>query len=108
MAMTSAFLLVRSAFGLAAGFLARSAFFPCLAFFDGLRVPFGFAASVAGLLVFSVSIAFSLIGFLLDRVAVVTSITPVRRNCKTNLGAITPMRRNSIMVEGNWRVRSLF
>src|SRR5579864_4630722 len=41
-AITSAFLLVRSAFGLAAGFLARAAFFGGLAFLPGLR--FGFAA----------------------------------------------------------------
>jgi hypothetical protein len=45
--------------------------------------------------------------FLLDRVAIVTVITPVGRNCKTNLAAITPMRRNSINVEGNWRAQSL-
>jgi hypothetical protein len=49
----------------------------------------------------SLSIAFPLIGFLLDRVAVVTVITPVGRNIKTNLAATTPMRRNSIMVNGN-------
>jgi hypothetical protein len=38
-----------------------------------LRAPLGFAASGAGLLLLSLSIAFSLIVFLLDRVAVVTS-----------------------------------
>jgi hypothetical protein len=73
-----------------------------------LRPPLGFAVSGAGLLMFSLAIAFSLIEFLLDRVAVVTVITPVGRNIKTNLPAITPMRRNSIMVEGNWRAQSLF
>jgi hypothetical protein len=57
---------------------------------------------------FSLSIAFSLIEFLLDRVAVVTVITPVGRDIKTNLAASRPMRRNSIMVKGNWRERSLF
>jgi len=41
---------------------------------------------------FSLSIAFSLIEFLLDRVAVVTVITPVRRNIKGNLRAIKSMR----------------
>jgi hypothetical protein len=52
MAMTSAFLLVRSAFGLPAGVLARAAFFAALAFFVGFRAPLGFAASGAGLLTF--------------------------------------------------------
>src|SRR5579864_2086397 len=69
-AITSAFLLVRSAVGLAAGFLARAAFFGGLAFLPRLR--FGFAAAGSGV-AFTESIAFSLIEFLLDRVAVVTS-----------------------------------
>jgi hypothetical protein len=80
----------------------------CLAFLLALRAPLGFAASGAGFLVFSLSIALSFIEFLLDRVAVVTVITPTGRNIKTNLAATTPMRRNSIMVKGNWRVRVLF
>jgi len=46
--------------------------------------------------------------FLLDRVTVVTVITPAGRNIKTNLAATTPMRRNSIMVKGNWRAGALF
>ena len=73
-----------------------------------LQRPLGFAESGAVLLMFSLSIAFSLIESLLGRVAVVTLIPPVGRNFKTNLAAITPMRRNSIMVEGNWRGWSLF
>src|SRR5260370_29944128 len=44
-AITSAFLLVRSAFGLAAGFLARPDFFAGLAFLPALRAPLGFAVS---------------------------------------------------------------
>jgi hypothetical protein len=52
----------------------------------------GFAASSADVLMLSLSIAFSLIEFLLDRVAVVTVITPVGRNIKANLPATTPMR----------------
>ena len=87
MAMTSTFLLVRSALGLAI-FLARPAFFAGFAFLADLRTPLGFAVSGAGLLVFSLSIAFSLIEFLLGRVAVVTVIAPVGRNIKSNLRAI--------------------
>jgi hypothetical protein len=60
------------------------AFFGDLAFL-ALRPPFAGAAADSGLLMFSLSIAFSLIELLLDRVAVVTVITPVRRNCKQNL-----------------------
>src|ERR1700730_17444770 len=82
--MTSAFLFVRSAFGFPAAFLVRPAFFAGLAFLPALRPSLGFAASVAGLLMFSLSIAFSLIEFLLDRVAVVTVITPVGRKSKRN------------------------
>src|SRR5260370_40359030 len=87
MAITSAFLLVRSALGLLDAFFVRPAFFAGLAFLPALREPFGFAVSGAGF-PFSLSSAFSLIEFLLDRVAVVTVITPVRRNCKHNLRAI--------------------
>src|SRR5579864_267660 len=61
-AMTSAFLLVRSAFGLLAGFLAACAFFEDFAFL-ALRAPLDLAVSGAGLLMLSLSIAFSLIGF---------------------------------------------
>ena len=45
----------------------------------------GRAASGAGLPMLSLSIAFSFIEFLLDRVAVVTFVTPVRRKSKQNL-----------------------
>jgi hypothetical protein len=68
LAITSAFLLVRSAFGLAAR-----------------RPALGFGVAGAGLPLFSLSIAFSLIEFSFDRVAVVTFITPLGRNSKQNL-----------------------
>src|SRR5260370_38184954 len=100
MAITSAFLLVRSALGLLDAFFVRPAFFAGLAFLPALREPFGFAVSGAGL-PFSLSIAFSLIEFLLDRVAVVTVITPVRRNIKGNLRAIRSMRRMPLPAKGN-------
>ena len=61
MVITSAFLWVPSVFGFADGFLARRAFFAALAVFPAFRAPLGFAASVAGLLMFSRPIAFSLI-----------------------------------------------
>ena len=80
---TSAFLLLRSAFGLSAAFLGCRAFFAGLVFLAAVRLPFACGALVFG--VFSVSIVFGLIGVLLDRVAVVTSITQVRRNCNQNL-----------------------
>src|ERR1051326_5373785 len=86
MAMTSAFLLfVPSAFGFPAAFLTRGAFFASLAFLAGLLPPLGFAASGTGVAMFSESIAF--IWFLLCRklFAVVTFITRVRRNSKSNL-----------------------
>jgi hypothetical protein len=81
-ATSSAFLLVPSVFGLPTGFLDRAVFFAGLAFFLSLRPAFGCVASDAGLML---SIAFSLIEFLLDRVAVVTWIALVRRNGKQNL-----------------------
>ena len=62
----------------------------------------------AGLLMLSLSIAFSLIEFLLDRVAVVTSITQVGRNSKHNLWPITSMRRIPLPAKGNWRCWALF
>jgi len=43
----------------------------------------------------SLSVPPSLMGFLLDRVAVVTWITQLGRNIKLNLGAIEPARRMS-------------
>src|SRR5260370_8493336 len=46
-AITSAFLLVRSAFGLVAAFLARPAFFAGLAFLPALLAPFAFSLSGA-------------------------------------------------------------
>jgi Fe2+ transport system protein B len=88
MAITSAFLLVPSVLGLLAGFLARDVFLAALAFLAGLRVPLGLAVSDAGLLMLSLSIAFSLIEFLLDRVAVVTVITSMRRHSQVK----TPWR----------------
>jgi hypothetical protein len=51
--------------------LGPPAFFAGLDFLQGWRLPLGCAAG-ADLLVFSLSIAFSLMKFLLDRVAVVT------------------------------------
>jgi hypothetical protein len=92
-AITSAFLLVRSAFGLAAAFLARPTFFAGLAFLLALRAPLGFAVSGPGLLMFSESIAFSLIVFSLTGLRSSQVITPVRRNHKRNLRAIRSMRR---------------
>src|ERR1700737_2297309 len=63
MAITSAFLLVRSALDLPAAFLARAAFFAGFAFL-ALRSRFGFAAVGSGLLPpVAKPIAFSLIGF---------------------------------------------
>ena len=64
MAITSAFLLARSAFGLPTGFLARPAFFPGFAFL-GLRGLLVAGASVGDVLVFSESIV--LICFSLPR-----------------------------------------
>jgi hypothetical protein len=66
-------LLARSALGLLAGaFLVRPHFFAGSAFLPALRPLLRFAVG-AGLRMSLLSIAFSLIGFLLDRVAVVTS-----------------------------------
>jgi hypothetical protein len=62
-ATTSAFLLVRSAFGLPAAFLARVTFLAGSALLVALRAPFGFADWGTGLLIFSLSIVFSLIEF---------------------------------------------
>jgi hypothetical protein len=45
---------------------------------------------------------------LLDRVAVVTVITPVGRNIKLNLQSIRPMRRMAGWDKANWRGWSLF
>src|SRR5579864_1801294 len=59
-AMTSAFLFVRSALGLVAAFLARAAFFGDLGFLPGLRS--GFTAAGSGV-AFTESIALSLIEF---------------------------------------------
>lgn len=86
----------------------RALFFAGVAFLPSLRAPLDRATLGAGLVMFSLSIAFSLIEIFLDRVAVVTFITPVGRNIKANLATTTPMRRKSIMVKGNWRARSLF
>lgn len=89
MAMTSAFLLVPSAFGLAAGFLAGPAFFAGLAFLPALRAPLGFAVSGADLLMYPLSIALSLIKFLFAVLGVVTVITPVgKKNITWNLHAV--------------------
>jgi hypothetical protein len=45
--------------------IAKDTFLAGLGFLPALRAPLGFAVSGAGLLMFSLSIAFSLIGFLL-------------------------------------------
>jgi hypothetical protein len=63
MAITFVFLLVRSALGLPTCFFARPTFFAVLVFLTGLRLPLGFAGSDGGLLMLSLSIGFSLIGF---------------------------------------------
>ncbi len=65
------------------------------------------SASGAALLLFSLSIAISFIGLLPDRVAVVTVITPVRRNIQSNLRRLGRLRRKSILVKSNWRDWSL-
>jgi hypothetical protein len=62
-AMTSAFLLARSAFGLPAAFLTRAAFFAVLAFLRGVRFVFGCGGPASGVAVFSVSIIFVLVCF---------------------------------------------
>jgi hypothetical protein len=67
-------------FGLALWLLGR-ALFAALAFL-AFVCAFSFARSGADLLMFSLSIAFSLIGLSLQRLAVVTWITPVGRNIK--------------------------
>ena len=74
--------LARSALGLPAAFFDWRAFFAVLAFLAVVRLPFGCGVLASG--VFSVSIVFVVMVFLLDRVAVVASIAPVRRNCKQN------------------------
>jgi hypothetical protein len=68
-------------------FLARATFFAALRFLAGLRPSLGCAALGSGLLVFSDSIVFVLIGFSFAAscFAVVTFITPVSRNSKQNL-----------------------
>src|ERR1035438_2499892 len=55
-AITSAFLLARSAVDLRAAFLAGATFFAALAFLAGLRPPLGFPASGCALLLLSISI----------------------------------------------------
>src|ERR1035438_6680723 len=63
-AMTSAFLLARSALGLLDGFLARPAFFAGL-ILAAVRLAFACVAPGSGVVVFSVSIAFVFIVLLL-------------------------------------------
>jgi hypothetical protein len=58
--------------------------------------------------VFFVSIVFVLILFLLDRDAVVTSITQVWRNCNWNLRRLGRRAAPGFGDEENWRVGSLF
>ncbi len=79
-AMTSAFLFLPSACGLLAAFIDLRAFFAGLAFLEVARLPFGCGAPGSCVVIFSVSIV--LIVSLLDRVAVITSITPIGRNSK--------------------------
>ena len=62
----------------------------------------------SGVVVFSASIAFVFIVLLLDRVAVVTLITPVGRNIKRNLRRLGRRPALAVGDEGNWRVGSLF
>jgi hypothetical protein len=70
--------------------------------------PLGFAGLGAGLLMFSLSVAFSLIEFFLNRVAVVTVITPFGKNIKSNLRAIGSIRRMPAWDKAIWRARPLF
>src|SRR5205807_9048202 len=86
----------------------RSISFMTISLFPSMTMRRRFAVSGAGLLVFSLSLVFSLIELLLDRVAVVAVITPVGRNIKANLRAIRLMRRMPLPAKGNWRARSLF
>jgi hypothetical protein len=53
-------------------YLTRPAFLAGLAFFAGVRLPFTCATPGSGVVIFSVSIVFAFIVFLLDWVAVVT------------------------------------
>src|SRR5580692_11138144 len=71
-AITSAFLLARSALGLLAGFQARPAFFAGLAFLAGVRFVFGCGTSGAGAF-FSDSVAV-FISFLLTGLRSLPSI----------------------------------
>jgi hypothetical protein len=76
-------LLLPSACGLLAAFFDLRAFLAGLAFFAAVRLPFACGALVSD--VSSVSPVFVLMVLLLDRVAVVTFITPVGGNSKRNL-----------------------
>src|ERR1700693_363401 len=82
-AMTSAFLLARSTFGLPAAFLTRPAFFAGLAFLAAVRLGFGLRASAGAALCSDSIVVF--IPFLLDPTAVVTFIALTWRNSKSIL-----------------------
>jgi Sigma-70, region 4 len=72
---------------------------------------FCWGARGSGDVVFSVSIVLVFIVFLLDRVAVVTLITPVRKNIKVILLTISlgkDRKDQSDSDKTNWRVRFLF
>jgi hypothetical protein len=106
--MTSAFLLVPSAFGLLAGFLAVRAFFADFAFL-ALRAPSSPGFQLPACWRSQNRCSFCLSPFAASWLRFVTVITLDRRNGKQNLAEIGSMRRKSIMVKGqNWRVRSLF
>jgi hypothetical protein len=80
--MTSAFLFTRSAFGLLAGFLARL----FLAAVVSWRAYASASALRRPMRSFPIRLWCSFVSP--DRVAIVTSITQVRRNCNRNLSAI--------------------
>ena len=68
--------------GLMLRFPSAPAFFAGLLFLEDVRLPFACGTPGSAVVAFSGSIAFLLIVFLLDRVAVVTFITPAGRNSK--------------------------
>jgi hypothetical protein len=87
-------------------FFGWRAFFAVLAFLAVVRLPLGCGAPVSG--VFSVSIVFVLMLFLLDRVAVVTSITRLGENCKQNRWRTAKEPLNAPIDYGYWRRGVLF
>ena len=106
-AITSAFLLARSAFGLPAAFLDRPAFFAGL-ILAAVRLAFACVAPGSGVVVFSDIGCVRVHRVSPDRVAVVTSITQVRRNCNRNLWRLGGAASLAVGMTANWRVGSLF